>query len=165
MCAIVVYVRIRARISSDTDSGVGLSSAGSFLFTIFLLMVHNSVILIPGYFSAHPHNLVIIFAHHSIRNLLAPARLPLNRDKRITGRAPYPALGTMWPCAQTHNSVFRWRMAPASRPWRLAFCSKCCRDTSPFRPRMPLASGNERVPALPIDSSADRDGARATEVV
>lgn len=50
-------------------------------------MAYDLIVLLSGYFRAHPHNRGIMFAHHSIRNLLPPTCLPLNRDKRNTGRA------------------------------------------------------------------------------
>lgn len=163
--AIVVYVRIRARISFDTGSGVRLLSTRVFSPHNFAPPGSQPGYSHLRYFSARPHRLGIMFAHMLIRNVLAPTRHPLNRHTRGTGRAPYPALGRKCLCAQTHNSVCRWRMAPASRPWRPAFYSTCCRDSPPFRPEVSLTSGDERVPPLPIDSSADRDGTRATAVV
>lgn len=86
MCAIAVYVRIRARINFDTDSGIRLLSAR--LFSPHILRPHGSQ---PGYShlrysSAHRHNLGIVFAHHSVRNLRAPPCLTLNRDERFVGR-------------------------------------------------------------------------------
>ena len=165
MCVIVVYVRIRARISSDTGSGVRLLSAQVFSPHNFAPPWFTARLFSSQVFFRTPHRLGIMFAHILIRNVLAPTHHPLNRHTRGTGKAPYPALGRKCLCAQTRNSVCRWRMAPASRPWHPTFYSKCCRDNPPFRPRMSLTSGDERVPPLPIDSSADRDWARATAVV
>lgn len=165
MCAIAVYVRIRARISSDTDSDTRMLSVRRF-------SLHNS----PPHGLRPDYSPFRIFSrapsqswHHVCSPLdpqLTAPYLPSPQPRQAEYReGPYQALGRKCLCAQTHNSVFRWRMGPSSRPWRLAVCSKCCTDTSPFRPRMPLASGDERVPPLPIDSSADRAGARTTAVV